>query len=185
MYKKYKGLKVAHKRLREWQAYYSDKFVTGREKLNKERQEKIASLSRFGKLRDEDIYTEYELDVVKILNNDWSLFQEFLQKSNEFHDAYVHISYNYVKVSWFKVSTSLEKGEDLGMFSETKGDRRHRDYFIPKYEDMRALSDETNQEVDLTASFDYTGSGAAAAGVMLSRMNQTFNHLKAKEFKDI
>jgi len=177
MYNKYQGLKVAHKKLREWQAYYSDKFVSGREKLNKERQEKIASLSRFGKPRDEDIYTRYELDVVAILNNDWSLFQEFLQKSNEFHDEYVHISYN-------KVST-LEKGEDLGMFSETKEDRRHRDYFIPKYEDMRALSDETSKEIELSSRYAYSGGGAAPLGVMIARANKDFTPLKAKEFKDI
>lgn len=166
LYNEKTNLKIAHKKLREWQAYIDDKFMKADKKTNQKRQAEIDDAKRFyRKLNDEDVYTKVELDIVKIFNNDWGKYQEFKQNSNAFHDKYVHISHTDIPTQF----------EEIGMASEEVGDKLHRTYFTPEYEDMRALTNSSKEKLD---NSNYN------LGVVVATMNKSFDTLKAKKFED-
>ncbi len=154
MYKdsKHKNLKIAHKKLREQQTYENDKF----------------------KIADETY--QYKEGIYKSLNeifNDDTLCNEFIKKSNEFHDKYIHISYtsevikddsvSLAQLSEVNLINSIADIKDyITMGSEEVGNKLQRTYFTPKYVDMRKSTDNAN----------------------LIEINEKYTILSAIEFKD-
>ena len=198
LYKKteYSNLKTAHKKLREWQANDEDKFIKADIKRAKKRQDIIDSKEVFvTKLVDEDIYSKYELDIVKIFNNDWLKYNEFIEKSNAFHDKYIHIShtsdivkessvslFNLPILNIFNVATDAIDYGSMG--SQKQGDRLHRTFFTPKYEDMRELTNETNKMKDVVNNMNVEQQNAYLTALGMNRINKNFANLTAIEFKD-
>jgi hypothetical protein len=167
---KYPDLKKAHKKLREWQANNNDKFILGDREINKKRQTYInLQMQRFmRKPKNEEIYSKIELELVQIFGNSWSLYNEFVNKSNAFHDKYVHISH----------------GTGFGMGSEEEGNKLHRIYFIPQRENMRALANQTNEMLRIASYIPGLAKESAKGVVKMLRANKAFDKLTAKEFKD-
>ena len=163
-YNNYPTLKIAHKKLREWQARKRDKFtpyfdsVSMKFKYNHGR-------NRYSRTIDE---VSYSKDILNIFNNDRILFLDFIQKSNTFHDKYVHISHD-----------DIISIDSIGMGSQRDGNILHRDYFIPQKENMQNLNEETMKMLS-TPTYSPYGN----AGVALSRMNKNFAKLKAEKFED-
>jgi len=168
-YNQYPNLKLAHKKLREWQALIDDKFIIGLKETNKQRQKIIdKNKAMYYAVSNKEIYSKFELDIVDIFNNHWTLYNEFLEKSNNFHDEYIHISHT---------SSIFDSIKDYVSFgAEEVGNTLHRTYFEPKYEDMRALTNKTKKMLDVS---NYN------LGVVSATLNTNFETLKSKEFKDI
>lgn len=70
-----------------------------------------------------------EKNLLNALGNNKELYKEFILKSNEFHDKYIHISHDISSIS-----------DSLGMQAQRESlgtdTILHRDYFTPKKIDM-------------------------------------------------
>ena len=181
-YSEYPSLKIAHKKLREWQANQEDKFAPyfDKDSFTFKVERNISNRYKrqanfYGRIlgngnidfkdpvKVEDI--SYAKDILDIFAGDKNKFIDFIEKSNEFHDKYVHISHG---------------SGDIGMGSQDDGSILHRDYFIPQKENMHNLNEETINMLSTPSYSPYGGN----AGLALSRMNKSFAKLKAEKFED-
>ncbi len=181
-YLNYPSLKIAHKKIREWQSNQEDKFISyfDKDSFSFKVERNIANRYKrqanfYGRIlgngnidfkdpvKVEDI--SYAKDILDIFAGDKNKFIDFIKKSNEFHDKYVHISHG---------------SGDIGMSPQDDGSILHRDYFIPQKENMQNLNDETINILSTPSYSPYGGN----AGVALSRMNKSFAKLKAEKFED-
>lgn len=134
LYGEYPPLKIAHKKLREKQAYLSDIEISNKieaieavtriggigniynEKIDKKLQELKAKKNIFSKIDPNELKDEIA-ELTDIFNSK-SKAEEFIELSNYFHDKYIHISYM----------------KDIGMNPRNKNKRYHREYFRTEFE---------------------------------------------------
>ncbi len=199
--KKYKDygikLKIAHKRLREWQRakgtkyHMSDVMLSPGEhfRINNPRPllQRHSFFPVMGSIADaltagaDDVAKKYIFGVRRILKSDRE-YVEFVKKSNELYNTYIHVS------SDDSVAMGTQKAY-AGI--------PHRTYFTPKKEEMSKLTKQTEvlrqraieenclpNSIGKVNIFKTVGQCiAGAGGTYIGSANQTFSKLRGIKLK--
>jgi hypothetical protein len=188
-YKNYGNkLKIAHKKLREWQAaqgnVYDDKMVRldvppEAGMLGVSTMDNDTTISSSGEpnaLLWESGAMTYVKALFEALGGNIAHYNDFVHKSNVFHNTYVHISHTHTLMGLAYAPFGAETGK--------WGTVLHRDYFIPKKEDMGALTKQSQkiQKSAIQTAMPSSG-GVGIAGAYLATANTSFQHLQAIKFK--
>ena len=208
-------LKQAHKKLREWQSARGDLyldtdvvfefnpfFCTDSSAVNIEDNHVTKSdfFDKTGSCLERGGIT-YINELYRALGSDFNLYNDFVKKSNYFHNKYVHISHTLAKSinSFSKVVDFFSFGAETEKYLSIL----KREYFKPLKEDMKKLSAETadirhkavqdnclpqpSAKGMLTKGNIFTATAqcaVGAGGAYIGSMNQTFDMLQGIEFTD-
>jgi len=192
-YDKYgKNLKTAHKRLREWQRakgtkyHMSDVILSPQKRFRMNHPRPLLKRHSFfpvtGSIADaltasaDDVAKKYIFDVKRILKSEKE-YVEFVKKSNELYNTYIHVS--------------SDDGVAMGTQKAYAG-IPHRTYFTPKKEEMSKLTKQTEilrqraiednclpTAISKVNIFKTVGQCiAGAGGTYIGSANQTFIKLR-------
>ncbi len=188
LYKQYgPNLKVAHKKLREWQAargdVYRDKdvllYAPPEFDLTEPPPDSRSSIRLFEKSNArhwESGAIGYIRELYEALGSDMGLYNEFVRKSNEFHNRYVHVSHEITPMG---IPTS-----PMGAEADRFGQILHRDYFIPRFEDMEELNKNSEQyRGEMMKNAVLSGNMLNLAAAYMATANSSFKVLRAVKFR--
>ncbi len=187
-YEKYgPNLKVAHKKLREWQAargdVYRDKdvllYAPPEYDLTEPPPDTRSSIRLFEKSNArhwESGAIGYIRELYEALGSDMGLYNEFVRKSNEFHNRYVHVSHEITPMG---IPTAA-----MGAEADRFGKILHRDYFIPRFEDMEELNKNSEQyRGEMMKNAVLSGNMLNLAAAYMATANSSFKVLRAVKFR--